>query len=275
MSRTFHDDDEQGHEQQQQLEGDKTSGLFLDDEQEQEQKPTSHPIDTIYEGRPDVSEMSYEELEREIKYERAMVEAESTRTSTGPDWREASEIAIGQNGQIHEYNKVVERAEELGKEDGRQVQDEISIRRQATEQELEPSYARQNEIYIELERRDNLEKSYEGKPDVSKMTYEGLEREIRYERAMVEGRTGGSNRRTEQELESSYARQNEIYIELERRDNLKTPSNELTKEAHQAIGELDERGKDAKTSTQELSKEAREATREIREKDRDRHEPER
>ncbi len=188
MSRNFHDDDEY----------------------EQEEQPTAHQIEEIYEGRPDVSEMSYEELEREIKYERAMVEAESARISTGRDWREASEIAIGQNGQIHKYNKVVERAEELG-DNGRHVQDEISIRRQATEQELEPSYARQNEIYIELDRRDNL----------------------------------------------------------------KTPSNELTKEAHQAIGELDERGKDAKTSTQELSKEAREATREMREKDRDRDEPER
>jgi hypothetical protein len=187
-----------------------------EDEYEQEEQSTAHQIEEIYEGRPDVSEMSYEELEREIKYEEAMDEAYLAQFNIQKD----------DDAVYYNYNAAVKNAEAIGKEDGRQVQDELGIRHQATKEEREPINARQDDIRGELLRRDN-----------QKM-------------------------------------RDEISAELERRENLKTPSHEPAKEAHKAIGELDERGKDAKTSTQELAREAREATREVNEraKNKDEHE---
>jgi hypothetical protein len=114
---------------------------FHNDEHDQE--PNIPPLDKIYEGRPDVSEMSYEELEREIKYERALEEVENNRSGIDPE-------------KIKALTTATTHAMEIGKQDGREVWDDVSARRGITNEERDLIYARQNAIYEELERRDNL-----------------------------------------------------------------------------------------------------------------------
>jgi hypothetical protein len=173
--------------------------MFHDDDEYE--VSTTQRIEATYRARPSVHKMSYEDLEREIKYERAMVEAEETRISPGSN----------------QHNTPLQRAVELA-DDGRQVHDEHSVRRQATEEELTPVYERQIEIYDELNLRDTLEKSNELMKEADQILKTSTELGKEADQAIGE-------------LD-------------ERGEDAKTSTQELEKEAREATHEIKEQNRD-------------------------------